>query len=60
MVPKHNSSDADNASNPKRSRDVLSNAKRMKILDTIEIGRKKNCMQRLPGCIARTNLPFMK
>jgi hypothetical protein len=59
IAPKHKSSDAGIASKPKRSCDVLSNGEKVKILDMIEID-KKNCMQRLPGCMARTNLPFVK
>jgi len=59
MSPKHKSSDAGSASKPKRSHDVLSIGEKVKILDMIEI-EKKNCMRRLPGCMARTNLSFVK
>ena len=59
IAPQHKSSDAGSASKPKRSRDVLSISEKVKILDIIEIEKKK-CVQRLPGCMARTNLPFMK
>ena len=58
MAPKSKSSDADSASKPRRSRDVLSIRKKVEILNKIEI--KKNHMQRLPRCKARTNLPFVK
>jgi len=58
MAPKHKSSDAGSASKHERSHDVLSISEKVKILDVIEIG--KNCMWRLPGCMARTNLPFVK
>jgi hypothetical protein len=58
MVPKCKSSDAGGASKPKRSRDILSISEKVKILDIIEI--EKNCARRLPGCMARTNLPFVK
>ena len=40
MAPTHKSSDAGSASNPKRSRDVLSISKKVKILDMIEIEKK--------------------
>jgi len=58
MVPKRKSSDAGSASKPKRSRDVLSSSEKVKILDIIAI--KKNLIRRLPGCMARTNLLFVK
>ena len=58
MAPKHMGSDAGSASKPKRSRDVLSIGEEVKILNMIEI--RKNHMQRLPSCRARTNLPSMK
>jgi len=58
MASKHKTSDAGSASKPQRSCDVLFISGKVKILDVIEI--KKNCMQRLPGCMARTNLPFVK
>jgi len=58
MAPKRKSSDAGSASKPKRSRDVISISGKVNILDTIEI--KKKYMRRLPGCMARTNLPFVK
>jgi len=58
MAPKRKGSDAGSASKPNRSRDVLSVSEKVKILDIIE--RKKNRMQRLPGCMARTNVPFVK
>ena len=59
MAPKRKSGDAGSASKPKRSRDVHSISEKVKILDMIEI-EKKNRIQRLPGCMARTNLPFVK
>ena len=40
MAPKQKSSDADSASKPKRSRDVLSISEKVKILDMIEIENK--------------------
>ena len=49
MAPKHKSSDAGSASEPKRSCDVLSISRKVKILDMIEI--EKNRLQRLPGCV---------
>jgi len=58
MSPKRNSSDAGSASKPKRSRDVLSISEKVKILDMMEI--EKNRTRRLPDCVARTNLPFVK
>jgi len=58
MAPKRKSSDAGSASKPKRSHDVLLISEKVKILDMIEI--KKNCLRRLPRCMARMNLPFMK
>ena len=58
MAPKRKSSDAGSASKPKRSSDALSISEKVKIVDMIEI--EKNPLQRLPGCTARTNLPFMK
>ena len=58
MAPKCKSSDADTASKPWRSHDVLSISEKVKIQDMIEI--KKNCMQTLKDCMARTNLPFVK
>jgi hypothetical protein len=57
MVPKLKSNDADGFSKPKRSRDVFFISKKVKILSMIEI--KKNRIRRLPGCIPRTNLPFV-
>jgi hypothetical protein len=61
MAPKCRSSDVDSASRPKRSCDVLSNSEKVKILDMIEIEKKNNNhVQRWPGCMARTNFPFMK
>jgi hypothetical protein len=59
MPPKRKSSYAGSASKPKRSRDVLFISDKVKILDLIEI-EKKNCKRRLPGCMERTNLPFVK
>ena len=41
MAPKHKSSDAGSASKPKRSRDVLSISENVKILDMIEVKKKK-------------------
>jgi DNA-directed RNA polymerase subunit H (RpoH/RPB5) len=58
MAPKLKSCDAGSASKHKRSHDVFSISEEVKILDMIEI--EKNCMPRLPGCMARTNLPFVK
>jgi len=58
MTPKRKSGDAASASKPKIGRDVLSISEKVKILDMIEI--KKNRMRRLPGCMARTNVPFVK
>jgi hypothetical protein len=55
---KRKSSDAGRASKPKRSRDVHSISEKVKILDMMEI--KKNRTWRLPGCVARKNLPFVK
>jgi hypothetical protein len=40
MAPMHKSSDAGSASKPKRSHDVLSISKKVKILDMIEIEKK--------------------
>ena len=60
MASKCKSSDAGSVSKPKRRRDDVSISEKVKILDMIEIGRKKNHMRRLPGYMARTNLPFMK
>ena len=37
MAPKHKSSDAGSASNPKRSSDILSISEKVKILDMIEV-----------------------
>jgi len=59
MAPKRKSSDAGSAYKPKRSRDVLLISEKVKILDMIEM-EKKNRMRRLPDCMARTNLPFVK
>ena len=59
MVPRRKSSDAGSAPKPKRSRDVLSVCEKMKILDMMEIG-EKNRTRRLPGCMARMNLLFVK
>jgi hypothetical protein len=58
LAPKHKSSGGGSVSKPKKSRDVLSISEKVKILDMTEI--EKNCTQRLPSCIARTNLPFIK
>jgi len=58
MAQKSKSGDAGSASKPKRSRDVLSINEKVKILDMMEI--KKNLMRRMPGCMATTNLPFVK
>jgi hypothetical protein len=57
MAPTRKSSDAISASESKRSHDVFSISENVKILDMIEI--EKNRMLRLPGCTARTILPFM-
>ena len=40
MAPKRKSSDADSASKPKRTRDILSNSEKVKMLDMIEIEKK--------------------
>ena len=58
IAPERKSSDAGSASKPKRSRDILSISEKVKILDMIEIKKKR--MRRWPGCMARTNLPFVK
>ena len=58
MAPRHKSSDAGSASKPKRSCDVLSISEKMKILDMTEIKKKRT--RRLPGCMARMNLSFVK
>jgi hypothetical protein len=42
MAPKRMSSDAGSATKPKRSRDVLSISAKVKILDTVEILKKKS------------------
>ena len=42
MAPKHKSSDAGSASKPRRSRDILSISEKVKILDMIEIKKKKS------------------
>ena len=61
MAPKRKSSDAGSASRKsKRSRAVLSISDKVKIMDTFEKEKKKNRMRRLPGCMARTSLPFVK
>jgi hypothetical protein len=60
MAPRRKSSDTDSSSKPKRSRDVLSISGKVKILAMIEILKKKNRMRRLLGCMARTDLPFVK
>ena len=59
LAPKRKSSDAGSASKPKRSCDVLSISEKVKLLNMIEI-EKENHMRRLPGCMARMNLPFVK
>jgi len=59
MAPERKSSDAGSASKPKRSCNVLSISEKVKILNMTEI-EKKNRMRGLPGCMARTNLPFVK
>jgi hypothetical protein len=58
MAPKRKSSDTGSASKPKRSRGVFSISEKVKILDIIEI--EENHTRRLPGCVARMNLPFVK
>ena len=58
MAPKRKSSDAGSASNPNRSRDVPSISEKVKIPGMIEI-EKKNRTRKLPGCMARKNLPFV-
>jgi DNA-directed RNA polymerase subunit H (RpoH/RPB5) len=40
MAPNHKSSDADSASKPKRSHDVLSISEKVKILNMMEMGNK--------------------
>jgi len=59
MAPKRKSSDAGSASKPKRSRDVFSIIEKVKIPDMMEMN-KKNRTRRLPGCMARMNLPGVK
>jgi len=59
MAAKHKSRDAGSASKSKRSCDALSISEKVKILDMIEIPKKNN-IWRLPGCMARANLPFVK
>jgi len=59
MAQKRNSSDTASASKRKRNRDVLSISEKVKILDMIEI-KKKYRVRRLPGCMARTDFPFVK
>jgi hypothetical protein len=59
MAPKRKSSDAGSASKPKISGDVLSISEKVKILELKEIENKTRT-RRLPGCMARTNLPFVK
>jgi len=58
MAPKRKSSDAGSASEPKRSRNVLSSSDKVKILDMME-EEKKNPTRRLSG-MTRTNLSFVK
>ena len=58
MTPKHKSSDVGSASKPKRRYDVLCSSEKGKILNMIEI--ENNRVRRLPGCMARANLPFVK
>ena len=41
MAPKHKGSDVGSASKPERSRDVLSIGEEVKILDMIEVKKKK-------------------
>jgi len=61
MATKRKSSGAGSASKPERSCNVLSISEKVKIRNMIEIEKKKkNCMWRSPGCMARANLPFMK
>ena len=59
MAPKRKSSDAGSASKPKRSHDVLSISEKVKIPDMMETD-KKNRTRRLPGCMGRINIPFLK
>jgi len=59
MSPKLKSSDTDSVSKPKGNRDILSISEKVKILDMIKI-EKENRVRILPGCMARTNLPFVK
>jgi hypothetical protein len=58
MAPKCKSGDAGCASKPNGSHDVLSIGEKVKILDMIEI--EINHVRKLPGCMARTNLPFVE
>ena len=58
MAPECKSIDAGSASKPRRSRDVLSISEKAKIMDMIET--EKNHIWRLPGCMTRTNFPFVK
>jgi len=60
MAPKRTSSGAGSASKPKRSRDILFISDKVKILDMVEIEKNIYRIRRLPGCVARTNLPLMK
>ena len=57
MALKCNSSDAGNASKPKRSHDVLSISEKVKILDMMET--EKKLYAEIAGCMARTKLPFV-
>ena len=59
LASQRTSGDAGSVSKPKRSRDVLFISEKVKILNMIGI-EKKNPMQRLPDCMARTDLPFVK
>ena len=59
MAPKRKSSGAGSASKPKRSRDVLSISEKVKIPDISKIGGKK-LFAEIAGCMARTNLPFVR
>ena len=58
IAPKRKCSDAGSASKPKRSRDVLAVSEKVKILDMINID--ENHMRRLPCCMVRRRIPFLK
>jgi len=59
MAPKRKSSDASSASKFKSSRDVLSICEKVKILDMMEIGKKKSYAE-IARLYGKNDLPFMK